>query len=94
MASADESIKHLLRRAGFGASPQELGFYTGIGRAATVESLVDYEQFDDDVDAFIGAPGYAGVTARGTFSPNTVINDASSAGCSAWSTPPGRSRRR
>jgi uncharacterized protein (DUF1800 family) len=76
MASGDESIRHLLRRAGFGASPQELGFYTEMGRAGTVETLVDYEQFDDDVDAFIGTPGYVGVTARGTFSPNTVINDA------------------
>jgi len=76
MANADESIRHLLRRAGFGASPQELSFYSEVGRSATVEALVDYEQFDDDVDAFIGAPGYVGVTTRGTFSPNTVINDA------------------
>jgi uncharacterized protein (DUF1800 family) len=76
MASADESIRHLLRRAGFGASPQELGFYSELGRSATVDALVDYEQFDDDVDAFIAQPGYVGVTARGTFSPNTVINDA------------------
>ena len=76
MATLDESIRHLLRRAGFGASPQELRFYGELGRAGTVEALVDYEQFDDDVDAFIGAPGYVGVTTRGTFSPNTVINDA------------------
>ena len=76
MARIDESIRHLLRRAGFGASPQELSFYSELGRSATVEALVDYEQFDDDVDAFIGAPGYVGVTTRGTFSPNTVIGDA------------------
>src|SRR5512137_35643 len=76
MATFDESIRHLLRRAGFGASPQELSYYNDIGRSATVEALVDYEQFDDDVDAFIGQAGYVGVTARGTFSPNTVINDA------------------
>ena len=76
MAAFDESIRHLLRRAGFGASPQEFGYYTELGRSATVEALVDYEQFDDDVDTFIGAPGYVSVTARGTFSPNTVINDA------------------
>ena len=76
MATVDESIRHLLRRAGFGASPQELSYYNDIGRSATVEALVDYEQFDDDVDAFIGQPGYVSVTARGAFSPNTVINDA------------------
>ena len=76
MATIDESIRHLLRRAGFGASPQELRFYGELGRSATVEALIDYEQFDDDVDAFIGAPGYVNVTTRGTFSPNTVINDA------------------
>ena len=76
MPPVDESIRHLLRRAGFGASPQELSFYGEIGRSATVEALIDYEQFDDDVDAFIGAPGYVSVTTRGTFSPNTVIGDA------------------
>jgi uncharacterized protein (DUF1800 family) len=76
MALLDESIRHLLRRAGFGASPQELSYYNDIGRSATVEALVDYEQFDDDVDAFIGQAGYVSVTTRGTFSPNTVINDA------------------
>ncbi len=76
MAPIDESIRHLLRRAGFGASPQELSFYSELGRSAAVEALIGYEQFDDDVDAFIGAPGYAGVTTRGTFSPNTVIGDA------------------
>jgi uncharacterized protein (DUF1800 family) len=76
MATIDESIRHLLRRAGFGASPQELSYYSELRRSAAIDALVDYEQFDDDVDAFIGAPGYASVTSRGTFSPNTVINDA------------------
>ena len=76
MATVDESIRHLLRRAGFGASPQELSFYSELGRSAAVETLVHYEQFDDDADAFVGVPGYVGVTTRGTFSPNTVINDA------------------
>jgi uncharacterized protein (DUF1800 family) len=76
MATVDDSIRHLLRRAGFGASPDELSFYSEFGRRATVEALIDYEQFDDDVDAYIGQPGYVSVTTRGTFSPNTVINDA------------------
>jgi uncharacterized protein (DUF1501 family) len=76
MASIDESIRHLLRRAGFGASPQELGFYTELGRSATVRAPLQYEQFDDDVDACVGQPGYISVAARGAFSPHTVINDA------------------
>jgi uncharacterized protein (DUF1800 family) len=76
MAIVDDSIRHLLRRAGFGASPDELDYYSELGRSATVEALVDYEQVDDDVDAYIGQPGYVSVTTRGAFSPNTVINDA------------------
>jgi uncharacterized protein (DUF1800 family) len=76
MASRDEAVKHLLRRAGFGASPNEFEFYGELNHRAAVDTLVDYEQFDDDVDSFIGVPGYVNVTVRGTFSPNTVINDA------------------
>ncbi len=73
---ADLLTAHLLRRAGFGASPAELAFYEELGYPAAVDLLLDYEQVPDDVDQQIGRPGYVGVTARGPFSPNTVINDA------------------
>jgi uncharacterized protein (DUF1800 family) len=73
---ADSDIAHLLRRAGFGAMPNELAIYSSLPYAAAVNRLVDYEAIPDDVDAAIGIPGYLGVTSTGAFSPNTVINDA------------------
>jgi uncharacterized protein (DUF1800 family) len=77
MAVPGDVIKHLLRRAGFGASPADLSFFGGMRRYDAVDALVDYEQFDDDVDAYVGASGYLGVRASsGAFSPNTVIGDA------------------
>ena len=44
--------------------------------APTFYRLVNYEQVDDDVDGHIGDAAYVGVTVRGSFQPNTVINDA------------------
>jgi uncharacterized protein (DUF1800 family) len=67
---------HLLRRAGFGATADELAFYADLGYPGAVEALLNYEDVPDDVDEKIGRPGYVGVTARGAFSPNTVIADA------------------
>ena len=66
MATATEAIQHVLRRAGFGA----------IGLSSTVDALVNYETQPDDVDTFIGRPGYAGVTSRGEFQPNTRVSNA------------------
>lgn len=40
-------IKHLLRRAGFGASQPELDKYASLGLEGTVNYLLDYEQVDD-----------------------------------------------
>ncbi|MCH8901790.1 MAG: DUF1800 domain-containing protein [Chloroflexi bacterium] len=39
---------HLLRRAGFGASPVELERFVAIGLPATVDYLINYERVDDD----------------------------------------------
>ena len=69
-------IEHLLRRAGFGASQDEIDDYLELGFSETVRRLVDYESVPDGVDALIGKPGYVAVTARGEFLPRTVINDS------------------
>ncbi len=69
-------IEHLLRRAGFGASDDDIEDYLELGLGGTVRQLLDYETVPDDVDALIGKPGYALITARGEFLPRTVINDS------------------
>lgn len=77
MPYPDDSMRHLLRRAGFGANRADLEWFGESGRHGAVDMLVDFEQFDDDVDAHVGEAGYAAVKAGGTaFSPGTVIGDA------------------
>jgi uncharacterized protein (DUF1800 family) len=76
MARRERLTEHLLRRAGFGASPEEVETYAEIGYSAAVERLLNYEQVPDTVDDYIGKPGYVGVTARGQFMPRTNITDA------------------
>src|SRR5712691_6565434 len=73
---ADDSIAHLLRRAGFGASSDDLATYGAMSYNAAVNRLLDYEFIPDDVDAKIGQAGFVGTTSNGAFSPNTVVNDA------------------
>ncbi len=73
---ADAQIQHLLRRAGFGSTPDELAKYSQFTYAGAVDAVINYEQVPDDVDSKIGTPGYAGITARGPFAPNTNITDA------------------
>src|SRR2546429_9433542 len=74
--SLDPQIEHLLRRAGFGARPDELDFYGGTSVSNAVDLLVNYDQVPDDVDEKIGKPGSIGITTRGQFSPNSNITDA------------------
>ena len=69
-------IEHLLRRAGFGASEEEVADYMDLGVRAAVGRLLDYNTIPDDVDALIGKSGYVSITARGEFLPRTVINDS------------------
>ena len=76
MARRDDRIEHLLRRAGFGGSPDEVAELAQIGYQAAVDLLVFFEQAPDDIDARIGVPGHVGVTTRGQFSPDTSITDA------------------
>ncbi len=40
-------IAHLLRRAGFGATPSELDYYTSFGFAGALDQLLNPEQVDD-----------------------------------------------
>ena len=72
----DRPIEHLLRRAGFGASPTELEFYGQLSITQAIDALVDYERTADDVDDKIFKPGYVGITARGPFMPWANITDA------------------
>jgi uncharacterized protein (DUF1800 family) len=76
MMFQEELIQHLLRRVGFGASADEFDLYARMGLDDAIEHLVEYDRVDDDVDAQIGNPAYAGITIRGQFSPNTNIIDA------------------
>ena len=76
MALRDPLIEHLLRRAGFGASPADLDAYARLGFATTLDRLINYESIADDVDDHIGEPGYVGITARTGFAPTTNITDA------------------
>ena len=69
-------LDHILRRMGFGASPEDLAFYAGLSPLSLATRLLNYEQEPDDVDAKIGLADYVGVTTRGQFSPDTVIGDA------------------
>src|SRR5205809_3037358 len=72
----DPQIEHLLRRAGFGARPDELDKYRSMAVPQAVDGLLNYDRVADDVDAKIGQPGYVGITTRGQFSPNSNITDA------------------
>src|SRR5471032_2596381 len=72
----DRQIEHLLRRAGFGARPDELTTYGALSIPQAVDLLVNYDQVPDDVDSFIGKPGYVNVTTKGVFSPQSTIVDS------------------
>ena len=70
-------IDHLLRRAAFGASPDDLLTYGDLSVPVAVERLIDFDRLPDDIDSKIGVDGYLGVTTRGgPFAPNTAINDS------------------
>lgn len=76
MARREQQIEHLLRRAGFGGSPDEVDMYAEIGLSGAIDVLVNFQDIPADVDALIGQSGYVGVTTRGAFAPNTNITDA------------------
>jgi uncharacterized protein (DUF1800 family) len=76
MARREQLIEHLLRRAGFGATLEEIDAYAELGYLGTVEKLLAADQVPDTTDDNIGKPGYVGVTTRGQFMPRTNITDA------------------
>jgi uncharacterized protein (DUF1800 family) len=74
---ADQRIEHLLRRAGFGASADDLAIFGSLSYGAAVDRIINYDLVADDVDSKIGQPGYVlTTTSNAPFSPNTFINDA------------------
>jgi len=76
MARLSPLVEHLLRRAGFGTTPAERSSLDGMEYFEVVSRLVDFDPAETDIDDKIGTPGYVGITARGAFSPNLVINDS------------------
>ena len=68
-------LDHVFRRMGFGATQAELGLWADLSPETAVDQLLNYETVPNDVDASIGSPDTVGVTTRGQFSPDTVIND-------------------
>jgi uncharacterized protein (DUF1800 family) len=76
MARSEPLIEHLLRRAGFGGSMEQLDAYADLGYATALDRLINYEQIYDGVDEHISQPGYVGITARAGFAPSTNITDA------------------
>jgi uncharacterized protein (DUF1800 family) len=73
---ADPQIEHLLRRAGFGARPDELAMYGALSTKQAANALVDFDAVPDIVDSLISQPGYIGMTISGAFSPQSNINHA------------------
>lgn len=76
MPRRDSLTEHLLRRAGFGGTGEEIEWYASLGFRGAVEQLLQYQRVPDDVDERIGTPGVARVTVRGTFLPGRNITDA------------------
>ena len=75
MARGHQQLEHLLRRAGFGASVEDVEAYQDLALPVVTDLLLDIDD-DDDVDRLIGAPDRVSVTTRGTFAPDTNIEDA------------------
>src|SRR5438445_1620894 len=59
-------VAHLLRRAGFGATPSELDHYAAMGSTASAQAVLDYQKTPNSVlEAALPAIDPAGLT-RGT----------------------------
>src|SRR5258706_16266084 len=76
MSQINPEIDHLLRRAGFGASPTDAETFRAMSTDAAVDYLVDYEGRPDDVDGRIGRLDLARVNTTNAFTPDIDIEDA------------------
>ena len=77
MARGRPQTEHLLRRAAFGATAEDIVRFDGMSSSMAVDYLLDFERQPDDVDDHIGQPDYVSVTTRsGAFAPATNIEDA------------------
>ena len=76
MAKPTPLMEHLLRRAGFGMTPAERDKWSRYPYSLAVLALTSFNPQETDIDQYIGTPGYVGITTRGSFRPDTVINDA------------------
>src|SRR6187402_2577315 len=76
MATVNQEIDHLLRRAGFGVSTLDVDIYRDMSHARAVDYLVDYEGRPDDVDERMGRPDHALIATRDLFAPDIDIDDA------------------
>ena len=78
MARANWQVEHLLRRAGFGPSAEDLARYEDSSVSVVVDRLVEFDRIPDDVDSKINDPAYVAVVGRSgvPFSPDTNIEDA------------------
>ncbi|MEO8678177.1 MAG: DUF1800 domain-containing protein [Vicinamibacterales bacterium] len=70
-------LEHILRRMGFGASPELLAYWADLPISTVITQLLNYENQPTDIDTKINNPDYVNITtSNGAFSPDTVINDA------------------
>ena len=77
MARPSPAVEHLLRRAGFGATPEERDKFSRYTVPNAIVALTNFNFTNTDVDRLIGTPGHVGVTVRNPgFAPNTNITDA------------------
>ena len=91
----DPQIEHLLRRAGFGARPDELDAYRAQSFNGAVTRLLEYERHPRRRRRQDRQAGLRRHDDARRFSPQTEHRPTrGSDGCSGWCTPTGRSRRR
>jgi uncharacterized protein (DUF1800 family) len=76
MAELSPFVEHLLRRAGFGASPEERERFSRYTYPIAVSVLTNYDPDQTDVDDKINTPGYLQASPGRQFLPNQVIGDA------------------